>query len=48
MELLLISVYTALCIAIFTVLRIPLNRWTVPTASIGGVVLSFALIQMPV
>jgi energy-coupling factor transporter transmembrane protein EcfT len=46
MELLLISVYTALCIAIFTVLRIPLNRWTVPTASIGGVVLSFALIQM--
>ena len=46
MELLLISFYTALCIAFFTVLRIPLNRWTVPTASIGGVVLSFVLIQM--
>ena len=46
MELLLISVYSAICIAVFTILRIPLNRWTVPTASIGGVVLIFALVQM--
>jgi len=46
MELLLISGYTAICIAVFTVLRIPLNRWTVPTASIGGAVLIFALVQM--
>ena len=46
MELLLISSYAAICIAVFTVLRIPLNRWTVPTTSIGGIVLIFALIQL--
>ena len=46
MELLVISGYTAICIAIFTILRIPLNRWTVPTASVGGLVLTFALIQL--
>ena len=46
MELLLISGYTAICIAVFTILRIPLNRWTVPTASVGGLVLTFALIQL--
>jgi len=46
MELLLISGYTAICIAVFTVLRIPLNRWTVPTASIGGAVLIFTLVQL--
>lgn len=46
MELFLISGYIAVCIAVFTVLRIPLNRWTVPGASIGGVVLVFALIQV--
>ncbi|MDH3762204.1 MAG: hypothetical protein OEU50_14575 [Gammaproteobacteria bacterium] len=46
MELFIISGYVAICIAIFTVLRIPLNRWTVPTASIGGLVLVFAFIQV--
>ncbi len=46
MEMYLISGYTAVCIAVFTVLRIPLNKWTVPTASIGGVVLMFALLQL--
>ena len=46
MELLLISGYTAICIAVFAVLRVPLNRWTVPTASFGGIVLTFALIQL--
>jgi len=46
MELYLISGYAAVCIAIFTLLRIPLNRWTVPTASIGGVVMIFALVQV--
>jgi hypothetical protein len=46
MELFLITGYIALCVAVFTVLRIPLNRWTVPTASIGGVALVFALIQL--
>jgi hypothetical protein len=45
MELLLISGYTAVCITLFTLLRIPLNKWTVPGASIGGLVLIFALVQ---
>ena len=46
MELYLISGYAAICIALFTILRIPLNRWTVPTASIGGLVMIFALVQV--
>jgi len=46
MELFIISGYAAICIVVFTVLRIPLNRWTVPTASVGGMVLAFALIQV--
>ena len=27
---------TALCIVIFKVFKIPLNKWTVPTAVLGG------------
>lgn len=46
MEMYLISGYTAISIAVFTVLRIPLNRWTVPTTAIGGIALIFALIQL--
>ena len=46
MELFIISGYAAICIALFTVLRIPLNKWTVPTTSVGGVILTFALIQL--
>lgn len=46
MEILLISVYIAICIALFAVLRIPLNRWSVPTAAIGGTVLVVALVQL--
>jgi hypothetical protein len=46
MELFIISGYAAICIALFAVMRIPLNKWTVPTASLGGVVLTFALIQL--
>ncbi len=32
MDLLLILTYAALCITIFKVFNIPLNKWTVPTA----------------
>ena len=32
MDLLLILTYTALCIGIFKIFKIPLNKWTVPTA----------------
>ena len=44
MDLLLILTYAAICIAIFKIFRIPLNKWTVPTAVLGGVVLIGALI----
>ena len=44
MDLLLILTYTALCVAIFKIFRIPLNKWSVPTAVLGGVVLIGALI----
>lgn len=39
MDLLLILTYTALCVFIFKVFRIPINKWTVPTAVLGGIVL---------
>ena len=46
METYIVAGYAAICIALFAMLRIPLNRWTLPTASIGGLALSFALIQL--
>jgi multidrug resistance efflux pump len=39
MDLLLILTYAALCVAVFKIFRIPLNKWTVPTAVLGGIVL---------
>lgn len=39
MDLLLILTYTAICVAVFKVFRIPLNKWTVPTAALGGVII---------
>ncbi len=44
MDLLLILTYTALCIVIFKVFNIPLTKWTVPTAVLGGIVLIGTLI----
>ncbi|WP_252273375.1 HlyD family secretion protein [Pseudomonas subflava] len=44
MDLLLILTYTAICVAIFKIFRIPLNKWTVPTAVLGGIVLIGTLI----
>ncbi|AOE85349.1 HlyD family secretion protein [Pseudomonas sp. TCU-HL1] len=44
MDLLLILTYAAFCVAIFKIFRIPLNKWSVPTAVLGGVVLIGALI----
>ena len=37
MELLLILTYTAICVAIFRIFRIPVNKWTLPTAVLGGI-----------
>ncbi|MCY1266397.1 Inner membrane protein YiaV [compost metagenome] len=44
MDLLLILTYTAICVAVFKIFKIPLNKWSVPTAALGGVVLIGALI----
>lgn len=37
METLMLLTYAALCIVVFKVFRIPLNKWTVPTAVLGGI-----------
>ena len=44
MDLLLILTYTAICVAIFKIFKIPLNKWTVPTAVLGGILLIGTLI----
>jgi len=44
MDLLLMLTYTSICVVIFKVFNIPLTKWTVPTAVLGGVVLIGALI----
>lgn len=44
MDLLLILTYAAFCVAIFKIFNIPLNKWSVPTAVLGGVVLIGTLI----
>ena len=44
MDLLLILTYGSICVAIFKIFNIPLNKWTVPTAVLGGIILIGALI----
>jgi multidrug resistance efflux pump len=44
MDLLLILTYTAICVAVFKIFKIPLTKWTVPTAALGGIVLISALL----
>lgn len=46
MDLLLILTYTAVCIAIFKIFKIPLTKWTVPTAILGGIFIVGALILL--
>lgn len=46
MDLLLILTYTAICVVVFKVFKIPLNKWSVPTAVLGGVVLIGSLILL--
>jgi len=45
MDLLLILSYAAICVAFFKVFKIPLNKWTVPTAVLGGIILIGSLIM---
>ncbi len=44
MELLLLLTYAAICVFIFKIFKLPLNKWTVPTAGLGGVILIGALV----
>jgi len=44
METLLILTYTAICVLIFKVFKIPLNKWSIPTAVLGGVFLIGGLV----
>ena len=44
MDLLLLLTYAAICVVIFKVFKIPLNKWSVPTAALGGIVLVGALV----
>ena len=44
METLLVLSYTAIVYAIFKIFKVPLNKWTVPTAGLGGIVMLGALI----
>tara|TARA_R100001440_G_scaffold26791_4_gene43820 strand:- start:14910 stop:15869 length:960 start_codon:yes stop_codon:yes gene_type:complete len=43
-DVLLILTYTAFSIAVFKVFKVPLNKWTVPTAVLGGIFLLGSLI----
>ncbi|MDX1403590.1 MAG: HlyD family secretion protein [Woeseiaceae bacterium] len=46
MDLLLILTYTAICVAVFKIFKLPLNKWTVPTAVLGGIIIVGALILL--
>ncbi|KMV35769.1 HlyD family secretion protein [Franconibacter sp. IITDAS19] len=46
MDLLIILTYVAIAWSIFKVFKIPVNKWTVPTAALGGVFLIGALILL--
>jgi multidrug resistance efflux pump len=44
MELLLLSIYGAICWVVFKIFRIPLNKWTLPTAVLGGLIMMFMVL----
>ncbi len=46
MDLLIILTYVAFAWGVFKIFKIPVNKWTVPTAALGGVVLVGALILL--
>ncbi|HEY1845613.1 MAG TPA: HlyD family secretion protein [Buttiauxella sp.] len=46
MDLLIILTYVAVAWAIFKIFKIPVNKWTVPTAALGGVFIVGALILL--
>lgn len=44
MELMILVIYSSICVGIFKFFKIPLNKWTVPTAFLGGVVLLVSML----
>jgi hypothetical protein len=46
MEILILLAYVSVCIAVFAMIGIPLNRISAPIASVGGLLLVFALVQV--
>ncbi|RDE19129.1 HlyD family secretion protein [Motiliproteus coralliicola] len=46
MDLLLILLYAGFCVLVFKIFRIPLTKWTVPTAILGGIVLIGAMLLL--
>lgn len=46
MDLILILSYTAVCVVVFKIFKIPLNKWSVPTAVLGGIILIGTLIML--
>ncbi|RJT18121.1 HlyD family secretion protein [Buttiauxella izardii] len=46
MDLLIILTYVAIAWSVFKIFKIPVNKWTVPTAALGGVFLIGALILL--
>ena len=46
MDLLIILTYVGVCVAAFKIFKIPLNKWTVPTAALGGIALLSTLLLL--
>jgi len=46
MDLLLVLTYAAFCVAVFKIFKIPLTKWSVPTAVLGGVILIGTLLML--
>lgn len=44
MDLLIILTYVAFAWAIFKIFNIPVNKWTIPTAALGGIFIVSGLI----
>ncbi|MCH2157795.1 MAG: biotin/lipoyl-binding protein [Oleiphilaceae bacterium] len=46
MDILIIMTYIAICIAISKIFKIPMNKWTVPTAVLGGIAIVATLMMV--
>src|SRR5215468_3454652 len=44
MEILLVAIYVALCMAVFKIFRIPVNEWSLSTAALIGIFGIFLLV----